>query len=238
MFTRSSEYYDAIYASFGKDYAAECAQLRAIVEQHIRSTGRSLLDVACGTGAHLAHLREHYDVEGIDLDPRMLSIAARRVPGVPLHVADMRDFDLGRRFDVVTCLFSSIGYVRTPEGLARAVHSLARHLESGGVLVVEPWLTPESWQEGRVHALYVDEPELKVVRMCDSRREGTLSTLEFHYLVGKPSGVEHFTERHEMGLFTREEYVLALESVGLEVSHDPEGFMGRGRFVGVRPPGR
>ena len=33
----------------------------------------------------------------------------------------MTAFDLGKTFDLVTCLFSSIGYVKTLENLARAV---------------------------------------------------------------------------------------------------------------------
>ena len=54
MFSRSAHLYDAIY-SF-KDYAGEAETLRALVEE--RAPGaRSLLDVACGTGKHLAELR-------------------------------------------------------------------------------------------------------------------------------------------------------------------------------------
>src|ERR671923_34446 len=100
----------------------------------------TLLDVACGTGAHLAELRRWYRCEGLDLDGELLAVARERLRDVPLHQDDMRDFDLGRRFDAVTCLFSSIGYVLTVEGLTAAVAAMARHLEPGGVLVVEPWL--------------------------------------------------------------------------------------------------
>ena len=57
-----------------------------------------------------------------------------------LEVADMTSFDLGRRFDVVTCLFSSIGYVGTAERLDQAIATMAAHLEPGGTLIVEPWL--------------------------------------------------------------------------------------------------
>lgn len=237
MFTRSSRFYDAIYSAFGKDYLAESEQIRAIIEQHIRSQERSLLDVGCGTGGHLAHLRDHYEVEGIDLDPGMLEIAAARLPGVRLHRGDMRGFDLGRRFGAVTCLFSSIGYVRTKDGLARAAVCLSKHLEPGGVLIVEPWILPENWRDGTVHALHVDEPDLKISRMSVSRREGDLSVIEFHYLMATRAGVEHFTERHELALFDHREYVDALAAAGLEVFHDPAGLPGRGRFIGIKPAG-
>ena len=118
MFTDTAEFYDLFYEE--KDYAGEVRRLREIVEA--RAPGaRTLLDVACGTGMHLAELRAQYRVEGVDLDEGLLAVAAKRLPDVPMHAGDMRAFDLGRRFDVVTCLFSSIGYVRTTDGLRSAV---------------------------------------------------------------------------------------------------------------------
>ena len=62
---------------------------------------------------------------------------------------NMLDFDLGRQFDVVTCLFSSIGYVKTVPNMKRAVANMSRHLKPGGVLVLEPWFTPEDWHPER-----------------------------------------------------------------------------------------
>ncbi|MBI3925330.1 MAG: class I SAM-dependent methyltransferase [Armatimonadetes bacterium] len=229
MFDRSAAFYDALY-SF-KDYDAEALRLRALIGR----PGARLLDVACGTGAHLARLREDYRVEGLELDPRMLAAARERLPGVPLHQGDMLDFDLGRRFDAVTCLFGSIGYVRTLRRLHRAVGTLSRHLESGGLLVLEPWLHPADYRPGIPHALFVDEPDLKIARMSLTALRGRISRVDFHYLVATPDGVERFRERHDLGLFTHEEYVAALEGAGLRVERDPEGLTGRGLYLGTAP---
>lgn len=140
MYSILNRLYDRIYDF--KDYAREAARLHELVQE--RAPGaRTLLDVACGTGKHLEQLRAWYEVEGLDLDPELLAIARDRLPDVPLHEADMVDFDLGRRFDAVTCLFSSIGYVLTGKRLRSAAAAIARHVEPGGVLAVEPWITPE-----------------------------------------------------------------------------------------------
>ncbi len=235
MFTRSAELYDAVY-SF-KDYAGEAARLRTLIEERA-PRAQTLLDVACGTGKHLAELRAWYDVEGLDLDENLLAIARERLDGVRLHAADMTSFELGRRFDVVTCLFSSIGYVGTVERLHAALAAMARHLEPEGILVIEPWFSPEAWLTGTAHLLTVDEPELKIARMNVSERDGRLAVVEFSYLVGTPAGVEHFTERHEAALFTDAEYRQAFDAAGLAVEHDPEGLMGRGLYLGQPTPAR
>ncbi len=231
MFRNSARYYDALYA--WKDYPAEAARLRELIAERVPHA-RTLLDVACGTGIHLADLAEDYDVEGVDLDPEMLAIAHERVPIVRLHEGDMVDFDLGREFDVVTCLFSSIGYAVTRERLWQAVASMARHVSPGGILMLEPWITPEAWMPEHVHALFVDEPDLKIARMNRGAPLGDSIVLEFEYLVATPDGIEHFTERHEAGMFTNEDYREAFEAAGLDVELDPEGLMGRGLYIGSR----
>ncbi len=232
MFSRSARIYDAIYASI-RDYPKEAAELDRLIQER-RPGARTLLDVACGTGAHLEHL-PGYELEGLDLDPEMLAVARERLPAVTFHQGDMADFDLGKRFDAVVCMFSSIGYVKTEERLRTAAAAFGRHLEPGGVLVVEPWLAPDVWQNRHIGSVFVEEPELRIARMNVAERERDVSIVEFQYLVGTPDGIERFSERHELGLFTVEQYLDAFRLAGLEVEHDSEGPMGRGLYVGTLP---
>ncbi|MCO5296130.1 MAG: methyltransferase domain-containing protein [Fimbriimonadaceae bacterium] len=231
MFSKTAQHYDRIYAF--KDYAAESARVLELLAAH-GVTGGSLLDVACGTGLHLQHLAERFKVEGVDLDPGLLKVARRRLPGVPLHEGDMSAFDLGRTFDAVTCLFSAVGYLPSAESLNAALECFARHTRPGGVVMVEPWLFPGDYREGHVHALLVDEPELKICRMSSSVRDGRRVRFEFHYLVGEPTGVEHLVETHDTTLHSHEEYIAAFEGAGLKVSFDEQGLMGRGLYIGVK----
>jgi ubiquinone/menaquinone biosynthesis C-methylase UbiE len=222
--------YDALYGF--KDYEGEAAQLIALIRER-NPDARTLLDVACGTGKHLEQLRGTFEVEGVDIHEGLLAIARERLgDAVPLHVGDMRTLDLGRRFDAVTCLFSAIGHVADADELDAAIAAMARHLEPGGVLVVEPWLEPGVWVEGRLHLLTVDEPDLKIARMTMAGRRGNTSILEFHYLVGKPHGFETIEETMELELFTTEEQLRAFVRAGLLVEHDPAGLMERGLLIG------
>lgn len=209
--------------------------LRELIAQHKRSEGNVLLDVACGTGNHIAHLHQHFRVTGLDLSEEMLAVARRKRPAIPFIRARMEDFNLGQQFDVVTCLFSAIGCVKREDPLRRAIATMTQHVAPGGVLLVEPWFTPDTYLGGTVHANFVNEPELKIARMVVSRRAGDLSIMDMHHLVATTAGVRHFVERHEMALFTREQYEGAFRAAGLEVIFDEQGLMNRGLFIGRRP---
>lgn len=232
MFTKTAAWYDLVYA--GKDYAKESARVTELIHHHLRSTDNALLDVACGTGGHLTYLAKSFAVEGLDFDETLLAIARQRLPQVPFHRADMCRFDLRRQFDAVTCLFSSIGYACTPDRLSAAIECFERHLKPGGVLVVEPWLTPDQFTAGYVSLDAIDRDGIKVARMQRSTIEAGVSVLNFEYLVGTSEGVQHFTERHELGLFSREQMQAALEARGLTTQFDPVGLIGRGLYVGIK----
>jgi ubiquinone/menaquinone biosynthesis C-methylase UbiE len=235
LYDRLAELYDAIY-SF-KNYEKETAKLHQLIQQHKRSPGNELLDVACGTGGHIAYLKGNYSIEGLDISAPMLRLARKKHPDIVFHRGDMTSFKLRKQFDVVTCLFSAIGHVKTKRRLDLAIRTMARHLKPGGVLVVEPWPTPKQWQIGRLGANFVDEPNLKVARFSISKAQGKLSVLDLHHLVALPNRIEHFVERLEMGLFTHDEYLEAFREARLEATYDKEGLMGRGLYLGVRPLG-
>jgi SAM-dependent methyltransferase len=230
-----SEFYDALYSL--KDYATEADAVHTLIQDRCPGA-RTLLDVACGTGKHLARLQASYTVEGLDLDRQLLAGARIRLPDVPLHAADMRDFDLGRRFDAITCLFGAIGYVRMITNLTGAVSAMARHLEPRGVLIIEPWYTPEAWMAQRPVLLSIDQPDLQIARMNVNSSDGRLAIVDFHYLVCTPAGVEHSTDHHEFGLFTDNEYRAAFNDAGLHVDYDLHGLTGRGLYIARPSPDR
>lgn len=231
MFTKSAQFYDALYHF--KDYVAASNQLKQMIEQR-HPNSQTLLDVGCGTGKHVEYLQTDYQVEGLDLSAELLEVARKRCPNVPFHEASMVDFNLGQTFDVVTCLFSAIAYVKTIENMERSVATMARHLQPGGLLIVEPWISPEKYWLGKITANFVDQPDLKIAWMYTSEIEDLVSIFNIHYLVGTPEGVEHFTERHEMGLFTQEQYLEAFNKAGLDVDYDANGLFGRGIYIGVK----
>lgn len=236
MFELTADVYDAFYDALEKDYAWEART----VLRHARARKRrprTLLDVACGTGRHLEVFARAVDCVGVDTSAAMLEVAASRCPGTALVRRDMRDLDLGARFDVVTCLFSSIAYMPTVRDLRRAVGAMTRHLSAGGVLLVEPWFEPEEWEDGHLAVLVVDDAERKAARISRSGRRRDLSILDFDYLVADAAGTRHIVERHELRLFRRTHYVDAFAAAGLvDIDVDDYGLFGRGLVIGTAPP--
>jgi hypothetical protein len=80
----------------------------------------------------------------------------------------------------------------------------------------------------------VDLPNLKVARIVATQTIGKRYVAYFHYLIGKPGGVDYLVERHELGLFTRDEYRDAFEAAGIEAALDPKGLIGRGMWIGIK----
>jgi N-dimethyltransferase len=238
--TAHADLYDLVFESRGKDFGAEARGLADLILAR-RPGAASVLDVACGTGAHLQTLAEIFPhVEGLEYAPAMREKAAARLPRVAVHPGDMRSFDLGRRFDAVTCMGNALGELRSPAELKDAVRAMAGHLHEGGVLIAEPWYFPDNFLDGYVGGhLHRDEGRA-ITRMTHSTRQGDTSRLEVRFLVADRKGFSEFSEVLYSSLFTREQYENAFQAAGCTVEFT-DGFAladGRrnspGLFVGVR----
>ncbi|AUS81210.1 SAM-dependent methyltransferase [Actinoalloteichus sp. AHMU CJ021] len=229
-----AEVYELIYRSRGKSWAGEAEETARLIRARNPSAS-SLLDVACGTGAHLETFGTLFDhVEGLEIAKGMRTVARERLPGVSVHAGDMRDFDLNRTFDAACCMFNSIAYLTSVADMSDAVRAMGRHLAPGGVLVIEPWWFPERFIEGYVAADAGAEDGKAVVRMSHSTREGDSTRLEVRFMVGDADGIREFTQTSMLRLFTKDEYLEAFAAAGCPAEYLEGGLTGRGLFIGVR----
>lgn len=237
LYGRRAELYDAIYSD--KEYEREAARLVRLATRRLGRRPRSLLDVACGTGRHLVAFRRTIPrVEGVDRSAAMLRIARRRLgPRVPLTRADMRRFRLPRRFDVVVCLFSGIGYLIGARARAEALARWFAHLDPGGVALIEGWVLPTTWKDGHVALQTYRGPDATIARLSTPVRRGRITTLRMEYLLHRPGhGVERFREEHRMELVPEREILAALRATGFRARAEPFDASGsRALYVAVRP---
>jgi SAM-dependent methyltransferase len=111
-----------------------------------RDAGGPVLEVGCGTGRVLIpSARAGIDIVGLDLSPQMLALCRERLqreaPEVQSRVrlvqADMRDFDLGRLFTLVTLPFRPFQHLITVEEEMVCLENVRRHLAERGRLILD-----------------------------------------------------------------------------------------------------
>jgi SAM-dependent methyltransferase len=133
----------ADYGSFARFYdvlmddpGPRSARLGDAIDRYLPAA-KSVLELGCGTGAVLAGLPERLTLTGLDRSPEMLAVAKTKVPRAEFVEGDMSAFHLGRRFDVVACVFDTINHLPRFglwEGLFRRVHE---HLNERGLFLFD-----------------------------------------------------------------------------------------------------
>jgi SAM-dependent methyltransferase len=111
-----------------------------------KQAGSPVLELGCGTGRVLLPVaRAEVDIVGLDASPSMLDICRRNVEQEPLGVrshvelveGDMRRFDLGTTFTLITIPFRPFQHLVTVEEQLSCLESIHRHLRPGGRLILD-----------------------------------------------------------------------------------------------------
>ena len=131
-YEKLGRFYDA--AMGDRTETAVC--IRRLIRQH-KPKAKTLLELACGTGAILKILAKSYDVVGLDLSPQMLSLARKKLPHVRFYRKDMVRFELATKFDVIICVFDSINHVLKFADWQKVFRNAARHLEKDGLFLFD-----------------------------------------------------------------------------------------------------
>ena len=129
------------YRELSEDAYSSCfsysrKRLAVLLEEYLplRGDGLRLLDVGCGTGHHMASLRERgFEVAGVDGSEEMLDQARANNPGADIRLADVESNpfpDAG--FDFIVC----IEVLRYLPHSARCIREMARMLKPGGICLV------------------------------------------------------------------------------------------------------
>jgi ubiquinone/menaquinone biosynthesis C-methylase UbiE len=229
-----AKYYDRVYSY--KDYLDEAVRLQNLIIKYLESGGNSLLDVACGTGLHLKHLKDDFVCTGVDVSKSMLKIARTNVKGVTFKEADMKTLRLGKQFDVIVCLLSSIGYVKTAASLERTIQNFSRHLKKGGLALIEPSHANSAYVKGEPRLTTYDGKDAKIARMNYTNFRQATAVLNMHILIAeRGKDAKYFVDKHELGLFGINSTLRIMKAAGLKSKYLKNGLMtGRELFVGIK----
>jgi SAM-dependent methyltransferase len=139
-FTSFAPYYDLLYAD--KDYAAEAHCVGAILKTHGVADAGRILDLGCGTGAHMLELKKlGYVMTGIDASRAMVDIALGK--GLKASQADVRTVHVKDSFfDAVLALFHVASYQATIADFDALVDTARKSLKVGGLFIFDVWDGP------------------------------------------------------------------------------------------------
>jgi ubiquinone/menaquinone biosynthesis C-methylase UbiE len=229
-----AKYYDRVY-SF-RDYLDEAVRVQNLIIKYLETGDNTLLDVACGTGLHLKHLKDDFACTGVDVSKSMLRIARKNAQGVTFKEADMKNLKLGKEFDVVTCLLSAIGYVKTYSNLERTIRNFSRHLKKGGLALIEPSDANSAYVKGEPRITTYDGKDVKIARVNYTSFRQATAVLNMHILIAeKGKDAKYFVDRHELGLFGVNQTLRIMKDTGLKSKYIKNGLMpGRELFIGIK----
>lgn len=235
VFNLYSEYYNLLYAD--KDYLAEAGYITDKI-RIFNPEALNILNLGCGTGKHDFILSENgFNVVGLDLSEQMLQKAEEErrrleIKNVQFYRADIREFELNRKFDVVISLFHVMSYQNSNSDVNKVMQAAASHLNEGGLFIFDFWYGP---------AVLTQKPEVKIKRMendlfsvtrisePESQMTENLVKVNFDlFITDKKCRVtEEIRETHSMRYFFEPELDLFLANNDLEKLQSGEWMTGK-----------
>ena len=207
LYREFAPYYDKIYSE--KKYQREVTFIDTIIKKHNR--GKSILDVACGTGNHARLLvKKGYSVVGVDKSAQVLKLAKKKVPLAEFKQGDMRSFSLNKKFDAVLCMFTAINYNLTTADLVKSLKNFKRHLKEGGVIIFDsPLPGPQSY----LSANFVPKD---LVTLYVNRDIKKIREVSVYWIFKKNKNAQVFKDIHQIRFYSLSELSQAMKKAGLK----------------------
>lgn len=133
--------YEKLSKFYKKDWGKDSIRYVELITNIISTFNlniNSILDVGCGTGILANELKNmNFKVTGIDISNEMIDVANETTTGIEFLVSDMRNFNLNKKFDMITCTFDAINYITTDEDMKDTINTIYNHLNTNGVFIFD-----------------------------------------------------------------------------------------------------
>ena len=203
------------------DYGAEADAVRGVLDELVptrRGERRSVLELGAGGGHTLFHLGEAFDCVAADVSPEMLRLCRVLNPGIDTVVGDMRTMRLDQRLEAVL-IHDAIDYMTTPADVEATLATAAAHLRQGGVMLVAPTYTTQTFHDGEVASDQHRADGICVTSISHVARidSGGFELVMLLLLHTPGQAAEVVVDRHRCGLFTDEAWRAMVEAAGFDL---------------------
>ncbi len=212
-----------MWGDYETEYFRYCEHVIRLIDRYAQPPARSLLDISCGGGKNVYSLKKRFSVTGLDLSCAMINLAAALNPECRFIEGDMRDFSLGRTFDAVL-MDDGISHMTNRTDLSTAFECAYRHLRPGGVMVVTPDVTAETFRQSQTtctEAVGRRKPKgmdvTFIENLYDSDPTDEIYEETIIYLIREGRGLRIETDRFKAGLFSLEIWTQTLSNAGFSV---------------------
>jgi len=127
-----SRFYDIVMG----DRSIAANFIRGLIAQY-KPEARTVLEIACGTGAVLGFLADTYEVTGLDRSRQMLGLARKKLPHIRFYQQSMTSFRVAKQFDAIVCVFDSINHLLSFAEWKKVFRQVALHLTHDGLFVFD-----------------------------------------------------------------------------------------------------
>lgn len=231
-------YYDLFYAD--KDYAAEAAFVRDIIQRHKPSV-RSILDLGCGSARHAVEFaRAGLTVTGVERSADMLAYAKDRIGGLSpdLHSqltlveGDATNYTPTTKYDAVVSLFHVVSYQTSNEALAGIFHCARLALSGGGLFVFDFWYGPAVLtKQPAVRVRRAAGPHVRLTRIAEPEHQFNDNVVNIKYTIitidQRNGHSEEVVEEHSMRYFFLPEIEMLASQHDFEVTEVGSWLTGR-----------
>jgi SAM-dependent methyltransferase len=210
------------------DYKKECEIFAKLIQHYSKIESYSLLDITCGGGKNDFHLKKYFEVTGLDISPAMLANAKKLNPECTYVVEDMRDFDLGCKFDAVL-INDGLNYITTEQDLSKTFQNAYKHLRMGGVMICFAETYKGKFQQNKTYVSTSKKNDLEITFIennydpnpCDNTYESTII-----YLIREKGKLRIEHDLHIGGIFELQVWKHSLKKAGFEIHELKEQISG------------
>src|SRR5262249_26297498 len=231
-------YYDLFYVD--KDYAAEAAFVRDIIQRH-KPSARSILDLGCGSARHAVEFaRTGLTVTGVERSGDMIAHAKDRIGRLSpdlrsqlrLVEGDAPNYTPTTSYDAVVSLFHVVSYQTSNDALAGIFRCARLALSPGGLFVFDFWHGPAVLtKQPAVRVRRINAQNVRLTRIAEPEHRFDRNVVNVKYTIiaidERTGRSEEMVEVHSMRYLFLPEIEMLASQHDFEVAEVGDWLTGR-----------